>query len=482
MKRAAWLPILLSPCLAVLGCGQNHPPPPPPKDPVAIVCQPLSREVTDYEDFTGRTEAVQYVEIRARVNGYLDKIWFEDGEEVPKGKVLFTIDPRTYEATLDQTKATLRLAQAHLNTMEANLKRAQELLPVKGISKEDYDKAVGDHAEAKETVGVAKANRNAAQVNFNYCKVKAPIAGRISRRMVDPGNTIKADDTLLTTIVGRKMKPDDPDQIYVTFYIDERTFLRIQRLIKEGTIPRDKNKRADVQVGLADDKGKYSLKGKIDFEDNLLDPGTGTHRVRAVLDNTDRFLSPGLFARVRLPIGRPHMATLVPEQALATDQGQKFLYVVKPTGGETDAETKRPGVVEYKKVKVGRVHRVKIGEIYKDNKDTEYRAGQYRNKDGKWVWGWVYQDKKKNWHRDEATQLPRGWVKVQDLDKDLREITEVGFNKSDWIIVRGLQRVRDNVNVRMDERQLWELEDLTALPPLAQQPAPKGGNKLAPSR
>jgi RND family efflux transporter MFP subunit len=450
---------------------------------VAIVCRPFHQEVTDYEDFTGRTEAVRYVEIRARVTGYLEKIHFEDGQEVPKDKVLFTIDPRTYKATLDQTEATFRLAQAHLNTMEANLKRAEELLRVKGISKEDYDKAVGDHAEAKETVGVAKANRAAAKVNYDYCQVRAPIAGRISRRMVDPGNTIKADDTMLTTIVGSRISDKSTkDQIYVTFYIDERTFLRIQRLIKEGTIPRDKEKRADVQVGLADDKGKYPLQGKIDFEDNLLDPGTGTHRVRAVLDNTDRFLSPGLFARVRLPIGRPHMATLVPEQALATDQGQKFLYVVKPTGGETDAETKRPGVVEYKKVKVGRVHRVKIGEIYKDNKDTEYRAGRYKNKERELVWGWVYQDKKKNWHRDEATQLPRGWVKVQDLDKDLREITEVGFNKSDWIIVRGLQRVRDNVNVRMDERQLWELEDLTALPPLAEQPAPKGANKLAPSR
>jgi RND family efflux transporter MFP subunit len=418
MKRLACLPLSLLPFVAALGCGQAKPEPPPPKPPVVKVCRPKTdAQVTDYEDFTGRTEAYRYVEVRARVTGYLQQIHFEDGATVEKGQVLFTIEPKTYKAAFEQAEANLRQAVTRLNTMELNLKRARDLRQRNAISQEDFDKAVGDRDEADAAVGVARANKNTAKINLDYCRVIAPVTGRVSRRMVDVGNTVKADDTMLTTVVRQ-------DPMYVTFYMDERTFLRIRRLIKKGDMPEGRYNVAPVEVGLADQPG-HELKGQIDFEDNLLDAGTGTYRVRAVLDNKDGFLSPGLFARVRLYVGRKHPATLVPEQALGTDQGQKFIFVVKP---KIDPKTKkavtmrakvetpegkkvekelRIGVVESRRVKVGRVHRVEVAK------------GVY---------------------------------------KDLREIAEGELAKDEWVIVRGLQRVRDKVEALMDETTVVEFD------------------------
>jgi RND family efflux transporter MFP subunit len=302
------------------------------------VSDPVTREVTDYEEFTGKTEALRFVEVKARVTGYLDEFLFKDGAEVKKGQVLFQIDPRPLRATLAQTEATLRQSEAHLRRLSRDFTRAQDLLRRKAISQQDYDQIAGDRDEAEAAVGVARANRNLARINLEFARVTAPISGRISRRMVDPGNLVKADDMVLTTIAYL-------DTLYVYFDIDERTFLHIRKLIQKDKIPSVCDNAAPVDLGLADEKG-YSLRGTVDFEDNRLDPATGTFRVRAVVDNRDRTLSPGLFVRVRLPIGRPHRAVLVAEQALGTDQGKKFVWVVGPD----------KKVQKRRFVTVGRVH------------------------------------------------------------------------------------------------------------------------------
>jgi RND family efflux transporter MFP subunit len=368
MIRLVTIPILLGATLFLWGCGGHTGAPPAAKPPLVVVSDPVvSDHVRDYEDFTGRTEAYRFVEVRPQVTGYLQKIEFRDGSEVTEGRRLFVIDQRTFKAARDQAKAALKQAQTRLRTMERNYQRAEELHQQRGsISQEDYDRALGDRDEAREAVGVARANLRTAEINLDYTEVKAPLSGRVGRRLVDPGNTVQAYTTPLTTIVFL-------DKIYVTFEIDERTFLRLRELMKRGEIGSAQDNRIKVQLGLANGKS-FPLTGEIDFEDNQVDLSTGTYRLRAVVDNPildravvpdsqtprrDRLLSPGLYVRVRFPVGQPHRGVLVPEGALGNDQGQKFLYVVN-----------RQNVVEYRKVKAGRAHHG-LREILKpDREDT----------------------------------------------------------------------------------------------------------------
>jgi RND family efflux transporter MFP subunit len=301
-----------------------------------MVSLPISKYVTDYEDFTGRTEAVAMVEIRARVTGYLENARFKEGAEVEKGDVLFEIDPRPYQADLAKAEANVIQAEAHQRRMDSDFRRAQRLLPQNSISREEFDKIVGDRAEGEASLGVARASRDLSKLNLNFTKVTAPIGGRISRRLIDPGNMVKADETALTTIVSL-------DPIYAYFDVDERTLLRLRRVVQEGKASSDTTGVA-VLMGLADEEG-YPHQGTINFEDNRVDSGTGTLRVRAVFPNPKRVLSPGLFARIRLPVGTAHPAILIAEQALSTDQGQKFVYVLNDKNE-----------VSYRPVSVGRLH------------------------------------------------------------------------------------------------------------------------------
>jgi RND family efflux transporter MFP subunit len=332
-----------------------------------MVAAPEEGRVNEYEEFTGQTQACCYVELRARATGYLKALHFQDGAEVHKGQLLFEIDPETYQAAFDQAEANLRNAEAQVLLQEANLKyaeavyrRNERLVGTGASARQDLEQsqAARDTAQASvnaanAAVKVAKANLKTARINLDYTRVTAPFSGRISRRLVDPGSDVQADMTPLTTIV-------DLNTIYVYFDINERTFLRIGRLIQQGKIPSADKNRAKVELGLADETG-YSLKGTIDFEDNQLDVSTGTYRVRAVVDNKNRFLSPGMFVRVRLPIGLPHDAVLVSDQAVGSDQGQRYVYVVKD---KVDPKTKK-GVptVEYRAVQVGRLHEGGLREI-----------------------------------------------------------------------------------------------------------------------
>jgi RND family efflux transporter MFP subunit len=320
MLRRAFLPALLLAAAAAAGCGTGPAAPPPPRPPDVMVSKAIEKVVTDFEEFQGKTDAFETVEIRAHVSGYLDKLHFADGDDLRKGQTLFTIDQRPFKAELERTDALVAQAEARANRLEADRERALTLFPKGGMSRADYDQIMGDFAEAQSAVKSAKAARKTAQLNLEYTEVKAPIDGRISRRMIDIGNMVKADETTLTYMANL-------DPMYVYFDVDERTYLKIYRpLVEKGTTLADVQKMP-VFMGLTDEKG-HPHQGHLDFVDNHVDVNSGSVWVRGVFPNPDKFLAPGLFVRVKLPIGDPHKAVLIPERALATDQGQKFIWVV----------------------------------------------------------------------------------------------------------------------------------------------------------
>ncbi|HVX10944.1 MAG TPA: efflux RND transporter periplasmic adaptor subunit [Pirellulales bacterium] len=332
-RTTAWLICLV----ACAGCNQVTPTMPPQKAPEVDVTMPVYREITDHEDFTGQTEAVKTIDIRARVTGYLREVKFKHGTAVEKGDVLFEIDPPYYEAEHARTEGVVAQAEARLRRLRLDHDRAQRLHPTGTITKEQFDLVSGDVAEAEASLKTAKAAHKIATVNLGYCTVKAPISGRMSRPYIDPGNLVRADDTMLTRIVAQ-------EPMWVYFDLDERTMLRLRRLVHSGDSEAIEDAQLPVFIGLADEPD-FLHQGTLDFSDNRLDPSTGTLRVRGVFANTDHFLTPGLFVRVRLPIGKPYQALLVPEQAVGTDQGQKFVYVV---------DNKEE--ISYRRVKVGKLY------------------------------------------------------------------------------------------------------------------------------
>ena len=334
------------PLAGLAACTRTVAQPPPAKPPVVVTDMPVTREVTDYEDFVGQTAAVRSVEVRARVNGYLEKVLFTDGEEVEEGAELFLIDSRSYDAEYARTVAAVVQSEAHAKRLEGDYGRAKSLQNREVYSAQEFGQVSGDYNEALAAVGIAVANRDLAKLNQSFTRVTAPISGRLSRRQVDPGNLVKADDTALTTIVSL-------DPMYVYFDIDERTLLRLRRLIADGKIQSREQAAIPIYGALADE-ANFPHKGIINFSENRVDASTGTLRVRAEIANPKpRVFSPGFFMRVRLPVGVPYQATLIPEQALATDQGRRYLYIVK---NGKNKEGKDADIIEYRPVKVGALH------------------------------------------------------------------------------------------------------------------------------
>ena len=293
--------------------------------------------MTDFEEFPGQTDSIYSVQVRARVSGYMTNVYFKDGSMVAKDDKLFEIDPRMYKADLDRAKGTVEQYEAHLARLDKEYHRAKNLLAKRSISQEEYDRYESDYKEAVANVEVARANRDLAALNLEWTEVRSPIAGLLSRRMVDPGNLIKADDTMLTSIVSL-------DPLYVYFDVHEQAMLKIKRLLQEGKLSKVKaqgDKEVPVQIGLSDELD-FPHQGIVDFTDNRVDLNTGTLRFRAKIANpTDRngnrFIVPGLFVRVRLPIGDPHSALMIREQAMVTDQGRKTVFVI---GDKTDKDGK----------------------------------------------------------------------------------------------------------------------------------------------
>jgi len=332
---------LCAACLA--GCKPKTPVNSDTGPPVVSVSQPIERDVTDYVEFVGRIESPNSIEIRARVTGYLMSMPFREGDTVKVGDLLFQIDDRPYKAELDQASASLEQAKAAAVKAQAFLDIGLETQKISqgAVSQQEIVQRQGARDEAAAAVKSAQASLERCQLNYDWCKVVSPIEGRVSRYFLTVGNLATQDTAVLTTLVSE-------DPLYVYFDIDERTALRIIRHLLPGQVDQIKNKQVPVLMGLSDEQG-FPHTGYIDFANNVVNPSTGTVTVRGVFDNPlgtsgRRLLKPGMFVRVRLPIGKPYAALLVSEVALATDQGQKCVYVV-------DAKNQ----VEYRRVKVGPV-------------------------------------------------------------------------------------------------------------------------------
>jgi membrane fusion protein, multidrug efflux system len=383
--------------------------------PVVAVSQPLLSPVTDTAEYNGRTDAVESVEVRARVSGYLIKMndAFKQGknpeglnkQEVKKDEILFEIDDRPYKAALEKAQADIKLAQARYVQADADVKRNEPLVKSGATPKADFDKMVADRDVATAQTDAFKAAADAQKLNVEFCTVRAPVDGRVSKSNITLGNLVSADQTLLTTIVSQ-------DPMWINFDVDERTMLAIQQKIREGSFKAARSSSdVHVNIGLANEPGRFPHEATVDFVDNRVDAGTGTLHVRAVIPNPivangDRVFSPGMFVRVQLPLGEPRQALLVSERAFGTDQGQKYLFVVRKTDNKN--------VVEYRPVSVG--------SLQKGGLRVVMPIKLFRDKDGLRL------------------------AKPDEMDK-----AEDSITKTDWVVVNGLQRVRPGLDVKTNE-------------------------------
>jgi RND family efflux transporter MFP subunit len=317
-------------------CGGGAPPPPPP--PGVTVATVVQRDVNDWEEFTGRLQAVDAVEVRPRVSGYIQKVTFAEGKEVRKGDVLFVIDARPYAAELARAEAQLAGARTRAALAKSEMDRAQRLVAVRAISREEFETRTSTRDESDADIQAAEAAVVTARLNLEWTQVRSPIAGRVSRADVTEGNLVQAgppEATLLTRVVSL-------DPIYAYFDGDENTFLAFRELARSGDGDSHKT-RIPVYLGLANEQG-FPHQGYVDFVDNQLDPTSGTIRTRAVFSNKDRVFTPGLFARIKL-VGSEHRPTpLIQDRAIGTDQDKKFVLVLKPDS-----------TVDYRPVQVGRL-------------------------------------------------------------------------------------------------------------------------------
>lgn len=314
---------VLSPAVA-----QNAPP------PAVTVAKPLMKDVVEVDDFIGRFEAVDQIDIRARVSGYVDKIHFTDGAIVKAGDLLFTIDQRPYQTALDEAEASLESARARLDFATADFERAKNLRPTGYIALQNFDERAQTLATAKADVSRAMSTLSRMQLDIQFTEIRAPISGRMSRRYVSIGNLVTANDTILTNIVS-------VDPIYFNFDVDERSYLEYQK-VTAGALNVSREDRLNEVLVATSDETEPTHKGRIDFTDNRLDNASGTLRARAVLDNKDLSLKPGQFGRISILASDKYQGVLVPEEALGTDQDSRVVFIVGPDN-----------VVGQRKVRVG---------------------------------------------------------------------------------------------------------------------------------
>lgn len=310
----------------LVGCdnsvAQNAAPPAPAVSAADVVVKSISQ----WDSFNGRIEAVESVQLRPRVSGYIDKVNYTDGQEVKKGEVLFTIDDRTYRAALEQAQANLARAKTQASLAQSEANRTDKLVNTNVVSREEWEQRRSAATQAQADIRAAQAAVDAAQLNLDFTKVTAPIDGRASRALITSGNLVTAGDTasVLTTLVSQKT-------VYVYFDVDESTYLHYQNLARSGQGASSNHTALPVEIGLTGEEG-YPHQGKVDFLDNQLTPSTGTIRMRALLDNAQRQFTPGLFARVRLPGSAEFKATLIDDKAVLTDQDRKYVYIVDKEG------------------------------------------------------------------------------------------------------------------------------------------------------
>jgi len=313
---------------ALLGhSGDTHAQAGPPPAPAVTVAQVLVRPVDDADEFTGRLQAVDTIQLRPRVSGYVDSVHFKEGAIVRKGDLLFRIDPRPYQAEVDRLNANLNEAKANQVLAQANAERAQRLLDQHAIAKEEADRQQTAAQSAKAQVASTNAALDAAKLNLGFTEVRAPIDGRVSNALVTPGNLVTSND-VLTSVVS--INP-----IYAYFDVDEHSYLKFDRQ------RRDHGGSPQISMALADENG-FPHTGRVDFVDNQLRAGSGTIRLRAVFDNADASYTPGLYVRIQLRSDSRQPRALVDDRAIGADLGNKFVYVV-------DKDRK----VEYRRVVTG---------------------------------------------------------------------------------------------------------------------------------
>ncbi len=294
----------------------------PAGPPPVTVAKPVVKEITEYDEYIGRFEAIDQVDLRAQVSGYLDKVNFTDGTLVKKGDLLFVIDQRPYRLALEEARAALASAKAELDFATTDFRRAEQLKQGGNVTEQIFDQRRQRVTTARAAVDRTQAAQNRAQLDLEFTEIRAPIDGRVSRRLVSVGNLVKANDTLLTNIVSVA-----PIQFY--FDVDERSYLAYSRMALDGQMKSNRDNPNDVRVATTDQRIP-SQPGHMDFVDNRVDQASGTVRARAIFDNQDMLLVPGLFGRLLIAGSPRYQGILVPEEAIGADQDRRVVYVVGP--------------------------------------------------------------------------------------------------------------------------------------------------------
>jgi len=325
--------VALAFALLLAGCGESQKQAAAPPPPAVTVAKAVKRQVIDFDEYVGRFVAVNSVEVRARVSGYLEAVDFKDGQRVKQGDLLFTIDKRPFQNSVAQARATLTQAKSNLSFTEADFTRGQQLVRDKTITDQTFEQRSQAFRNAQASVSGAEAALRTAELDLEFTELRAPIDGRIGDRRVSPGNLVTGgsggNTTLLATIVST-------DPIRFEFTFDEASYLRYERLAKGGQDVASRGGGVKVELKLIDEP-EFTHIGNIDFVDNVIDRSTGTIRGRGVFDNPNGVFTPGMFARVRVPASPSYDALLVPDAAIGTEQARKYVMVV---GADNTATTK----------------------------------------------------------------------------------------------------------------------------------------------
>ena len=359
--------LLLLACTAIGGCRSAAETAAPPTPPAVVVATPMVVRMTEWDEYTGRFEPTDRVDVRARVDGYVSSVHFRDGAIVRTGDLLFVIDPRPYEAILEGARADVARAETRVELATTDFIRGEEIFAIKGISQEEFDQRTQAKKEAEAALVVARAAERAAALNVEFTSVRAPMGGRISENYVSVGNLVsggQAGSTLLTTIVAI-------DPIQFVFDASEADYLRYSRLNAKGERRSSRDAANPVRIRLLDESS-FTHVGTMDFVDNRLDPTTGTIRGRALVPNKDGFLTPGQFGRLQLLGSGEFDALLVPDSAILSDQSRRFVWtvgnddvpeqrVIEPGGLERGLRIVRAGLQRGDRVVINGMQRVRPG-------------------------------------------------------------------------------------------------------------------------